>query len=100
MSITGTPNVYLAMRAILLLLKYGELDTGEPIYKQVKSIAIPGLGTGIGQIAPMTCARQMRIAWEDVQQEKHRTEKTWEEMGSNFAFFYTDDTRNLKYDIP
>lgn len=100
MTINRTPNVYLAMRAILLLLKYGRLESGELIKEKVKSIAIPGLGTGVGQVQPLVCARQMRIAWEDVQMEKHQTEKTWEEMGSNFAYFYTNEKRDLKYDIP
>ena len=100
MTITRTPNVYLAMRAILLLIKYGEFPDGSSINSQIKSIAIPGLGTGVGNVAPMTCARQMRIAWEDVTNEKHDAIDTWKEMGDNFAFFYTDDTKNLKYDIP
>ncbi|MEL6560459.1 MAG: macro domain-containing protein [Bacteroidota bacterium] len=100
MTITRTPNVYLAMRAILLLIKYGELSDGSKTSSRIKSIAIPGLGTGIGNVTPMTCARQMRIAWEDVTNEKHQAIDSWKEMGDNFAFFYTDDTRNLKYDIP
>lgn len=100
MTISRTPNVYLSMRAILLLLKYGKLDSGEPIEGKVKSIAIPGLGTGIGQVRPLVCARQMRIAWEDVLMQKHASEKSWEEMGTNFAYFYTNDERDLKYDIP
>ena len=88
------------MRAILLLHKYGKLDDGRSVSDVVNSISIPGLGTGVGKLPAMTCARQMRIAWEDVMNEKHLSVKSWEEMGSNFAFFYTDDLRDLKYDIP
>ena len=100
MTILRTPNIYLAMRAILLLWKYGIFENGKEIKDSVDSIAIPGLGTGVGQVPPMACARQMRIAWEDVMNEKHTSVDSWKEMGENFAFFYTDDLRDLKYDIP
>jgi len=100
MTIHRTPNVYLAMRAILLLHAYGRFEEGEKINQRVHSIAIPGLGTGVGQVDPMTCARQMRIAWEDVKGKKHETQASWEEMGTNFAYFYTNELRDLKYDIP
>ncbi|MEO0896827.1 MAG: macro domain-containing protein [Bacteroidota bacterium] len=100
MTIHRTPNVYLAMRAILLLMKHGTLDSGQSVSEVVQSVAIPGLGTGIGQVPPMVCARQMRIAWEDVIYDKHQTQAKWEEMGSNFAYFYTHDLRDLKYKIP
>lgn len=100
MTILQTPNVYLAMRAILLLLKYGEFENGQKINSIVQSVAIPGLGTGIGQVAGITCARQMRLAWEDVMHEKHKTIEGWTATRSNFAFLYTDDLRDLKYNIP
>ncbi|WP_400191980.1 macro domain-containing protein [Hymenobacter sp. B81] len=100
MTISRGPNVYLAMKAILLLLRYGRLSTGEPVASNVQSVAIPGLGTGVGQVRPLDCARQMRIAWEDVMQEKHATEAGWEELRSNYAYFYTHDERDLKYPIP
>lgn len=54
------------------------------ITQKVKILAIPGLGTGIGQVPPLVCVRQMRIAWEDVVQGKY---KTPEEMRSNYACF-------------
>lgn len=100
MTIHNTPNVYLAMRALLLLCKYGRFPNGELISEQVTSVAVPGLGTGVGQVAPLVCARQMRIAWEDVMGEKHTSVESWKEMGSNFAYFYTSDPKALKYDIP
>ncbi len=63
-------------------------------------MAIPGLGTGVGQMPPLLCARQMRIAWEDVMKEKYKTEKGWEELRSNYAYFFTHDEKDLHYDIP
>ncbi len=100
MTIHRSPNVYLCMKAILTLLKYGKFEDGTPIDDKVKSVSISGLGTGVGQVPPLLCARQMRIAWEDVGQEKYTTEKGWEELRSNYAYFYTHDARDLEYDMP
>lgn len=100
MTILRSPNVYLAMKAILTLLKYGRLSSGELISDSISSVAIPGLGTGVGQVPPLVCARQMRLAWEDVNQEKYLTKQGWEELRSNYAYFFTHDERDLKYDIP
>ena len=100
MTITKTPNVYLAMKSIMTLIKYGKLDDGTLISKRINSIAIPGLGTGTGQIPPLVCARQMRIAYEDVINNKHTSLKGWEEVRSNWAYFFTSDEKDLKYDIP
>ena len=99
MTITRTPNVYLAMRAILLLVKEKSFADGTPIHQKVNSLVIPGLGTGVGQVPPLVAARQMRIAWEDVMQEKHQTLEGWEEMRANYAYFYTHDLRDLKYGL-
>lgn len=92
MTIHRSPNVYLCMKAILNLVKHNPFE--------IKTVAMSGLGTGVGQIPPLVCARQMRIAWEDVMQEKHLTEKDWEDLRANYAYFYTHDKRDLKYDIP
>ncbi|OON65893.1 macro domain-containing protein [Hymenobacter sp. CRA2] len=100
MTITRGPNVYLAMKAILVLLRYGRLSTGEAVADRVKTVAIPGLGTGVGQVPPLVCARQMRLAWEDMAQEKYATKQGWEELRSNYAFFYTHDPKHITYDIP
>jgi O-acetyl-ADP-ribose deacetylase (regulator of RNase III) len=99
MTITRSPNVYLAMKAILILLRYGKINN-ELVSNKIKSIAIPGLGTGVGNVAPIVCARQMRIAWEDVMNNKHTSKKGWDEIQSNWAYFYTLEKDDLKYDIP
>ncbi len=100
MTIRHTPNPYLAMKAVLVLVKYGKLADGTSVSDRVKTIAVPGLGTGVGQVPPMVCARQMRLAWEDVMQEKHKTIEGWKEIGSNFAYFFTHNPKDIKYDIP
>lgn len=99
MTIPHTPNVYLAMKAILTLVLFGTFDNGEKISSKVQTIALPGLGTGVGQVSPLTCARQMRIAWEDIIQKKFETKEGWKEMRSNYAYFYTSRKEDLKYDI-
>jgi O-acetyl-ADP-ribose deacetylase (regulator of RNase III) len=87
------------MKAILVLLRYGKLTTGELVSDTVRSIAIPGLGTGIGQVRPLVCARQMRLAWEDVMHEKYASQASWEQMCANYAYFYTHNLSDIKYDI-
>jgi len=99
MTITRGPNVYQSMKAILLLLQHGTLSTGEAVRDKVRSVAIPGLGTGVGQVRPLVCARQMRLAWEDVMHAKYATLAGWEQMCANYAYFYTHDRPDIKYDI-
>ncbi|MEM7369956.1 MAG: macro domain-containing protein [Bacteroidota bacterium] len=100
MTISRTPNVYLAMKAILILLKDGRLDDGSPVKDKVKRVAMSGLGTGVGQVPPLICARQMRIAWEDVMHEKYTSKEGWKELRSNYAYFFTHNKSDLTYDIP
>jgi O-acetyl-ADP-ribose deacetylase (regulator of RNase III) len=99
MTISRGPNVYQAMKAILVLLRYGKMATGELVSDKVQSVAIPGLGTGIGQVRPLVCARQMRLAWEDVMHEKFATESGWEQMCANYAYFYTHNLSDIKYGL-
>jgi len=52
MRIGNTVNVYLAMKAIVrAVITYG-----------FKSIAIPGLGTGVGNVPSAICAKQVGVA--------------------------------------
>jgi O-acetyl-ADP-ribose deacetylase (regulator of RNase III) len=60
-------NVYLAARAIFLALKKNP---------QIKSVAIPGLGTGVGSVPAEECARKMRMAYDDFYLDKNVFPKT------------------------
>ncbi|WP_326956350.1 macro domain-containing protein [Amycolatopsis sp. NBC_01286] len=60
-----TVHPYLAARAVFLKWRDGVLDDG-PVREAVETIAMPGLGTGIGGVDPATCARQVAAAWDDV----------------------------------
>jgi O-acetyl-ADP-ribose deacetylase (regulator of RNase III) len=57
-----TVNPYLAMRAVLLLVLHGHLDDGRPVREVIETVAVPGLGTGVGRVPSGICARQMRAA--------------------------------------
>ncbi|RCW47318.1 O-acetyl-ADP-ribose deacetylase (regulator of RNase III) [Halopolyspora algeriensis] len=61
-----TVHPYLAARAMLRLWAGAALDNGTPVRHVVRSIAMPGLGTGIGGVSPQLCARQVAAAWDEV----------------------------------
>lgn len=60
MSISETVNVYLAFRAALVAVLAHNARETTPI----RSLLVPGLGTGIGQVTPARAARQMRLAYD------------------------------------
>ena len=61
----GTVHPYLAARAVFRQWQHGQLDSG-PVRAAVRTIAMPGLGTGVGGVAPSVCARQVAAAWREV----------------------------------
>lgn len=65
-----TVNPYLAARAALLLVGRDRFPDGphrgEPIADHIKTIAFPGLGTGVGRVRPRVCAQQVRVAIQTV----------------------------------
>jgi O-acetyl-ADP-ribose deacetylase (regulator of RNase III) len=67
---SDTVHPYLAARGVFRLWQNGLLDEGVRIHQVVHSIALPGLGTGIGGVAPETCARQVIAAWDEVFSQK------------------------------
>ncbi len=60
MQIVGTDIPYIAMWA--MLLAFEQHNRIHP--RKISSIACPGLGTGIGRIAPEEAARQMALAYD------------------------------------
>jgi O-acetyl-ADP-ribose deacetylase (regulator of RNase III) len=60
-----TVHPYLAARAVLRLWAHGALEDGTQIRHVVRSIAMPGLGTGVGGASPQLCARQVAAAWDE-----------------------------------
>lgn len=61
-NISKTFNVYLAFRAVLIAVLQHNKTSKTPIH----SILVPGLGTGIGDVAPERAARQMRAAYHAI----------------------------------
>ncbi|TDV50963.1 O-acetyl-ADP-ribose deacetylase (regulator of RNase III) [Actinophytocola oryzae] len=61
-----TVHPYLAARAVFKLWRYGRLEDERPVRAVVSTIAMPGLGTGVGGVPPSACARQVMAAWDEV----------------------------------
>jgi O-acetyl-ADP-ribose deacetylase (regulator of RNase III) len=62
MGIGETVNVYLAFRAALIAV----LAHNEHAAIPIRSLLVPGLGTGIGEVTPTRAARQMRLAYNTI----------------------------------
>ena len=94
-------NLYLAARAVFLLIKYGNFCTGDlkgkPIAKYIKTVAFPGLGTGVGRIRPDICARQVLKAIDDVLLGRYKMPQSWAEASENHQLLYTDNPQRLQY---
>jgi len=61
-----TVHPYLAARAVFRLWSSGVMENGAPVRQVVRSIAMPGLGTGVGGVSPALCAHQVAAAWDEV----------------------------------
>ncbi|MFN8419531.1 MAG: macro domain-containing protein [Anaerolineae bacterium] len=61
MAISRTDHVYLAMWAMLRAV-HQHNQTQE---RQIKTVACPGLGTGVGKMSPNEAARQMALAYHN-----------------------------------
>jgi O-acetyl-ADP-ribose deacetylase (regulator of RNase III) len=102
MILKDSVNPYLAARAVLLLVKHGIFHSGPlaggPISAGVESIAFPGLGTGVGQIGPNTCAKQVYEAIQEVIYGKKTYPMTWADAQARHQKLYTDRIRNLQFE--
>jgi O-acetyl-ADP-ribose deacetylase (regulator of RNase III) len=61
-NISKTVNVYLAFRAALIAV----LAHNEGAESPIRSLLVPGLGTGVGDMPPARAARQMKIAYRSI----------------------------------
>ncbi|RYX83523.1 Appr-1-p processing protein [bacterium] len=96
MILRDSVNPYLAARAVLRLWKTGNFPDGTPIRDEVKAIAFPGLGTGVGQVGFDVCAHQVRAAIDEVLLETNEFPRTWGEASSRHQQLYTDRARDLQ----
>jgi O-acetyl-ADP-ribose deacetylase (regulator of RNase III) len=88
MVLTNSVNAYLATRAALLCA------LNHP--GKINRLAFPGMGTGVGQLSPNTCANQMRAAIDDVLLNQYTPPLTWGEASERHQLLYTDHPRRLQ----
>jgi O-acetyl-ADP-ribose deacetylase (regulator of RNase III) len=100
MRLGETVNPYLAARAVFLLVEHGRMPTGpyvgEPIREHVRRVAMPGLGTGVGQVSGAVCAHQVRQAIDDVLLAGYRMPRSWAEASERHQLLYTDRPTRLQ----
>lgn len=98
MILKNTPNVYLAAKAIFALIK----DIEDAMYlgncEDIDTITISGLGTGVGQVPYDICAKQMKIAYDEVYLEKYVPQPTWHGAQMTHQALYTKSFRDLQFD--
>ncbi len=101
MILTETVNPYLAARALFILVKVGSFAAGrlrgQRIAEHVRTLALPGLGTGVGQVGFNTCARQVRAAIDDIILEKFQPPVTWAEASERHQLLYTNTVKRLQH---
>jgi O-acetyl-ADP-ribose deacetylase (regulator of RNase III) len=61
-TISGTANVYLALRAALIAVLRHNNEADTPI----QSLLVPGFGTGVGKMPAERAAGQMRLAYDAI----------------------------------
>lgn len=91
-----TISPYLATRAALLLVQRGVFHSGafagEPIADHVRSLAFPGMGTGIGAVSFDLCARQCRAAIDEVLVRGARLPETWADAKARHRLLHDFET--------
>ena len=100
MTLRDSINPYLAARAAFLLIQHGVVAdgafVGERVETVVTSVAFPGLGTGVGQVGPNTCARQVRAAIEATVLGRGYFPRTWAEAQKRHQLLYAECVRDLQ----
>ena len=101
MILTDTVNPYLAARAVFILISEGTFSsgslTGEKISEHIKTVAFPGLGTGVGRVGFNTCAHQVRVAIDDILLKEYRMPQSWAEASERHQLLYTSKLKRLQY---
>lgn len=101
MILQDTVNPYLAARAIFTLVKHKTFLSGShegaSIAEHIKTIALPGLGTGVGRVGFNTCAHQVRKAIDDILLENYTMPQSWAEASERHQLLYTDKLKRLQY---
>lgn len=101
MILNDTVNPYLAARAVFILITQGiflsDALADKPISDHIKTVAFPGLGTGVGKVGFNTCAHQVRKAIDDILLKEYRMPQSWAEASEWHQLLYTDRLKRLQY---
>ena len=95
-------NPYLAMRATIMSVREGYFKNGphkgEPISQYIKTVAVPGLGTGVGKVPFSLAAFQMCEAIRRHLAGRHYLPKSWSEATEDHIGLLKQSPRNLQKD--
>lgn len=97
MILKDTVNIYLAIRAVLLLVRSGKFEDGIAIADKVRTLALPGMGTGVGRVSPEIFARQMKRALEEIIEDKYSFLASLAEAAKRYQLLYSNKVRDLQY---
>lgn len=101
MNLPETVNPYLAARAILVLVTRGKFlsgqHRGQVVSDHIQTVALPGLGTGVGKVGFNTCAHQVRTAINDILLQEYRMPQSWAEASERHQLLYTTKLKRLQY---
>lgn len=93
-------NPYLAMRAVIMLIREQHFRdgqrAGQPVKKYVKRIAVPGLGTGVGRVPVDLAAQQMIEAIRLHSSGRHYLPKSWAEASETHQILMGLDPKSLQ----
>ena len=89
MILKDSVNVYLAAKAIFAATKN---------YYSINTVSIVGLGTGVGQMPSNICAKQMRVAYEEVMLRNPKYPENWLQAQASHQLLYSDSTVDLQYE--
>jgi O-acetyl-ADP-ribose deacetylase (regulator of RNase III) len=99
MTLADSVNPYLAARAVFRLVRHGRFpfatSHAEPIRDRIRTIALPGLGTGVGHVGPNICARQVRQAIDDIILDRFVSPQSWVEASVRHQLLYRDRPARL-----
>jgi O-acetyl-ADP-ribose deacetylase (regulator of RNase III) len=104
MILRDSVNPYLAAKAVLVLIKHGRFADGpflgQPLHEVIRTVAVPGLGTGVGQIPPRVCAIQVRRAIEELVLERREFPVSFADAQDRHQRLYDAEPRDLQVESP
>lgn len=101
MNLVDTVNPYLSARAVFRLWRDGTLSegsrSGEKVAAVVKTVAMPGLASGVGKVPFATVAKQVRQAYDDIVLRKFEAPDSWADASERHQLLYTKNPKRLQF---